>query len=147
MDLYHLGAIQPPQLTQARIWLEEIVVREACQRITDGDIERLEANVREAADATEAGDFELRARKHMEFHRMLAEMTGNPVMVLMMNGVLDVLATFIAKLGDRDNPYVLPSRRRILKHLRGRNPEAAVAEMTSHLKRLQRRYMSLMDQA
>ena len=87
----------------------------------------------------------MRARKHMEFHRLLARMTGNPVMVLVMDGVLDVLAHFIAKIGEQDNPYVLPSRRRMLKHLQARDAEAAVAEMTSHLKRLQRKYLSRVE--
>ncbi|MFS2051128.1 FadR/GntR family transcriptional regulator [Variovorax sp. CT11-76] len=32
MDMYHMGAIQPAQLTEARIWLESILVREACAR-------------------------------------------------------------------------------------------------------------------
>src|SRR5512140_64979 len=64
MDMYHLGAIRPAQLTEARIWLEEIIVREACRRATEQDFEALEANVREAEEATRAGDFALRAEKH-----------------------------------------------------------------------------------
>ena len=35
-DLYHLGAITPQQLTDARIWLSDVVVRVACQRATGG---------------------------------------------------------------------------------------------------------------
>lgn len=147
MDMYHLGAIQPAQLTEARIWLEEIVVREACRRATEQDFEALEANVRDAAEATRAGDFALRARTHLEFHRMLARMTGNPIMVIVMNGVLDVLAHFIGKIGQQDNPYVMPSRHRFLKHFRARDADKAVAEMTMHLKRLQRTYLSRVDAA
>ncbi len=45
MDMYHLGAIQPAQLTEARIWLESIIVREACNRATDVDIAELNANI------------------------------------------------------------------------------------------------------
>ena len=147
MDMYHLGAIQPAQLTEARIWLEEIVVREACRRATEQDFEALEANVREAAEATRAGDFALRAQRHLEFHRMLARMTGNPIMVIVMNGVIDVLAHFIGKIGQQENPYVVPSRRRFMKHFRARDADKSVAEMTAHLKRLQRTYLSRVDGA
>lgn len=147
MDMYHLGAIQPAQLTEARIWLEEIVVREACRRATEQDFEALETNVREAAEATRTGDFALRAHKHLEFHRMLTRMTGNPIMVIVMNGVLDVLAHFIGKIGQQENPYVVPSRRRFMKHFRARDADKSVAEMTAHLKRLQRTYLSRVDGA
>jgi GntR family transcriptional repressor for pyruvate dehydrogenase complex len=142
MDLYHLGSISPTQLTQARIWLEEIVVREACRRATEQQLEALDRNIAEAADAAAAGLFELRARKHLEFHRMLAQITGNPIIVIVMNGVLDVLAHFISEIGEQRNPYVLPSRRRLMAHMRARDADAAAAEMTSLLKRLQRSYLS-----
>lgn len=142
MDLYHLGAITPAQLTQARIWLEEIVVREACRRATQQTLNALDRNIEEAAQAAAAGLFELRARKHLEFHRLLARMTGNPILVIVMNGVLDVLAHFISEIGEQENTYVLPSRRRMMKHMHARDADAAVAEMTSLLKRLQRSYLS-----
>jgi GntR family transcriptional repressor for pyruvate dehydrogenase complex len=145
LDMYHLGSIQPAQLTEARIWLEEIVVREACRRAKPQDLDALEANVEEAAQATRKGDFALRAQKHLEFHRMLARMTGNPIMMIVMNGVLDVLAHFIGRIGEQDNPFVLPSRRRLMKLLRARDADGAVAEMTSHLKRLQRSYLSRVE--
>ena len=50
-DLYHLGAITPQHLTEARIWLSEIVVRVACERATDEDLRTLEDNVAAAARA------------------------------------------------------------------------------------------------
>jgi DNA-binding FadR family transcriptional regulator len=147
MDMYHLGAIRPAQLTEARIWLEEIIVREACRRATEQDFEALEANVREAEEAQRAGDFALRAERHLEFHRMLARMTGNPIMVIVVNGVLDVLAHFISQIGQQENPFTVPSRRRLMKHLRTRDAASAVAEMTQLLKRLQRNYLSRVDGA
>jgi len=142
MDLYHLGAITPAQLTQARIWLEEVVVREACRLATRQDLDALDKNIGEAAEAAAAGLFELRARKHLDFHRLLTQITGNPILAVVMNGVLDVLAHFISEIGEQENPYVLPSRRRMMKHMRARDADAAVAEMTSLLKRLQRSYLS-----
>lgn len=142
LDLYHTGAVAPAQLTEARIWLEEIIVRETCRRASEQDLARLEANIERAAAANAAGDFEARAQLHFEFHRLLAQMTGNPVMIVVMNGVVDILAHFVRQLGQQENAYVLPSRRRLLRHLRARDAEAAVREMTSHLKRLQRAYLS-----
>ena len=147
MDMYHVGSIQPGQLTEARIWLESIVVREACTRATPADIEMLNRNIDEAQEARRRGNFVDRAQKHIEFHRMLARMTGNPIMVIVMNGVLDVLSHFVQRIGDYDNSYVLPSRRRFMEHFAAGDAEAAVAEMESCLKRLQRSYMSRIQAA
>ena len=145
LDMYHLGAIQPAQLTEARIWLESIVVRQACRRATPADIEALELNLREVDAATAAGDFPLRAQKNIDFHRILARMTRNPIMMIVMSGVLDVLQYFIRSIGDYQNTFVLPSRKRFVRHLAEGDADAAVAEMETSLKRLQRNYLSRLE--
>lgn len=142
LDMYHLGAIQPEQLTQARIWLESIIVREACLRATGEDLAALQANIDAAAQAAKDGDFPSRARIHLDFHRMLARMTGNPVMVTLMDGVLEVLHHFVRRIGEYDNTFVMPSRRRFMKHMAERDADAAVQEMEASLKRLQKSYLS-----
>ena len=142
LDLYHVGAIGPAQLTQARIWVESIIVREACQRATPEDLAELHRNIEQAQAATTAGDFASRAKTNIDFHRILARMTGNPIMVVMMDALLTVLLHFIRSIGEKDNPYTLPSRRRFMKHMEEGNVEAAVSEMETMLKRLEKAYLS-----
>jgi DNA-binding FadR family transcriptional regulator len=142
-DLYHLGAITPTDLTEARIWLSAIVVRVACERITEEEIQALERNVEAAAAAAKSGNFELRAGIHRQFHNILAASTGNPIIIITMEAVMEVMRKFIERIGPSDNSYTLPSRRRLIKHLRARDADAAVDEMTKFLGRLQARYMDL----
>jgi GntR family transcriptional regulator, transcriptional repressor for pyruvate dehydrogenase complex len=141
-DLYHLGAITPQQLTEARIWLSEIVVRIACERATEEEIEALEANIEAAAHAV---DFDQRAQLNRRFHVILARATHNPIMAITMESVMAVFGNFIARIGPGDNPFILPSRRRFMKHLRARDAKAAVAEMTKVLSRLQTKYLGQWD--
>lgn len=143
-DLFTLGAIRPDQMTEARIWLEAVVVREACKRATPDDIRALRHNVAETEAAMAAGDFPLRAQKNIEFHRLLARMTGNPIMDMLMGAVLDVLRGFIRSIGEYPNHHVLPSRRRFIVHLEAGNADAAVAEMEASLTRLHKTYLSRM---
>ncbi|MFO1115092.1 MAG: GntR family transcriptional regulator [Beijerinckiaceae bacterium] len=145
MDMYHLGAIHPAQLTEARIWLESIIVREACSRATVDDIAELNANIEAAVAAARDDDLAKCAMKHIEFHGILARITGNPVIMTVMNSVLEVLSHFVNKIGFYDNTFVVPSRRRFMKHLVEGDANAAVAEMETSLKRLQRTYLSLID--
>lgn len=142
LDMYHLGAIPPAKLTEARIWLESIIVREACLRATAKDLEKLHANVRDAEAAMAAGDFHRRAEIHLEFHRILARMTGNPIMEIVMDGVLTVLRHYVLSIGDYENAFVLPSRKRFLKLMEARDVDGAIAEMEASLKKLQRSYLS-----
>lgn len=145
-DLYHLGAITPQHLTEARIWLSATVVRVACERLTEEDLQALEANVEAAVRAQKAGNFEARADLHREFHNLLAAATRNPIIQVTMEGVMEVMRQFVKGIGPSENPYTLPSRRRLLKHLRARDADAAVLEMTKFLQRLEVKYLGLWNE-
>jgi hypothetical protein len=69
-------------------------------------------------------------------------MTGNPIMVIVMEGLLTVLAQFIKSIGEYENTFVLPSRKRFIRHLEEGDAQAAVAEMETSLRRLERGYLS-----
>jgi GntR family transcriptional regulator, transcriptional repressor for pyruvate dehydrogenase complex len=147
LDMYHSGTISPTQLTEARIWLESVVVREACERATPVDIEHLRQNVRQAEEANARGNLDERAEVNLEFHRILARMTGNPVVVIVMDSMLAVLRHFVQTIGPYENSFVPPSRKRFIKLMEARDVQGAIAEMESSLKRLQRSYLSLAKEA
>lgn len=146
-DLYYLGAISPRQLTEARVWIEAIVVRVACERATDEDIAALEQNVAVAAAATKSGDYETRAQTNLQFHSLLGKATHNPVLSIVVDGIMEITAQFVAAAGPQNNPYVMPSRRRLMALLKAGDADGAEAEMTRHLKRLHRAYLSKLDDA
>lgn len=141
-DLYFLGAITPEHLTEARISISAAVIRMACERITDEEIAALEANVAAAERARKAGDFEERTRHHQAFHVLLARTTHNPVLIATTEGIMEITRQFVKAIGPTDEQtYTHPSRKRLLKHLRARDAEKAVAEMSSALTKLHRSYM------
>lgn len=142
-DLYHLGAITPQQLTDARIWLSEITVRIACEKATEEELRALEANIEATAKADKLGQFDERQKLNREFHLVLARVTCNPIIESTMEGVMEVMGEFIKRIGPSENPFILPSRRRLLKFLRARDTESAVKEMTKLLVRLQVHYLAL----
>jgi len=141
-DLYYLGSITPEQLTEARVMLADLVVRDVCVKASKADLEALQANVAAAEAAQKAGNFEERARIHLEFHTLLVKISGNPILILTMEAILQVMAEFIAQIGYAENRFVLPSRRRLLKFLAERNADEAANEMAAHLRRVHRYYLS-----
>lgn len=142
LDMYHLGGIAPHHLTEARIHFESSIIRLACERAVVADIEALNANIDAGEQARVSGDFATRIEQHIEFHRMLARITGNPLMMVVMDGVLDVMMRFLKTLGPYENAYVTPSRHRFMAHFAARNADAAVAEMEKLLRRLEENYLS-----
>jgi len=141
-DLYHLGAITPKQLTESRVWIEAVVIRVACERATDEELAELEANVDAAEIAEKEGNFELRAKIHLDFHSLLGKATHNPVLSITMDGIIEIMRQFVKVIGSQANRFVIPSRRRFLTYIKARDADNAVIEMEKHLHRIHRNYLS-----
>ena len=124
------------------MWLSDVVVRVASERATEEDFAALEANIDASAKAV---DFDERARHNRAFHVILARATRNPILIITMEGIVEVFAHFISQIGPSDNAFILPSRRRFMKHLRARDAVKAAAEMKQALVRLQTQYMDQWD--
>ena len=146
-DLYRLGNIRPEHLTEARILIGTEVARLACARRTAADLQALEANVAEAEAASRAGNLGRRAEIHYEFHSLLARSAKNPVLIILTDALMEMTRHFVEAVGYQPNPYVMPSRKRLLAALRTKDGEAAALEMATMLKRLQRFHLARYEAA
>ncbi|MCC6212081.1 MAG: FadR family transcriptional regulator [Burkholderiales bacterium] len=141
-DLYHLGAIQPQHLTEARIVIGAEVARLACTRRTKEDLEALAANVAAAEAATLRGDVVQRAHVNYEFHRLLARAARNPVLIVITDALMEMTRHFVESIGYMPNRYVMSSRHRLIACLRAKDGAAAAKEMEGMLRRLQRFHLA-----
>lgn len=141
IDMYDLGGITPEQLTEARIWLESLAVRAACERAGTDDIAALQENIQRAIAAHASPDIAPRSTIHLEFHRLIAKATRNPLVIAMMDGILDIVARFVSEIGPYDNTYVIPSRQRFMRHFLAREADKAAAEMEESLRHLHSAYL------
>jgi len=141
--LFHLRGITIEQLTEARIWIGEIVTRVACERATEEDLDLLEQNIEAAEEAYQRGDLAEKLAVQMEFHNILARATHNPVLSLVMESLVEIMRTFAEAIGPEQNDIAIVARRRFMPLLRKRNAKGAIAEMTNHLETLRDRYVKL----
>jgi GntR family transcriptional repressor for pyruvate dehydrogenase complex len=139
-NLYQLGSVSLDELTEARLWLASTVVRIACARATDADLDRLTANVDEAEELIKAGRFEEKIDVQIEFHNLLASTTRNAVMAMLMGAVMEVMRDFAHAAGGERHALTIKARRRLLDALRKRDADEAVTAMTEHLEDLRLRY-------
>lgn len=134
-DMMDLSLFSLTDLTEARAWIESIVVEVACERATDQMLDALEANIADAARLSREGRTTEKAIVNIKFHNLLAEATGNPVLVAFMQSLMEVMTDLVMKLGTPQSDQVFRSRRKLVKHLRARDADSAVKEMQSYLHR------------
>ena len=139
-DLLRLGNLAWSDLTEARIWIEQIIVRVACERATRKDIRLLEENIRQAEALFEAGQLMEKTDTIIEFHNILARSTRNPFLVMMNQSIT-------RRLGSERTREVFKSRRRFMTAFIAGDVDAAVTEMERNLKKVHRLYLRLAREA
>lgn len=144
-DLLRLGGISLTQLTEARAWVEEVVVRVACERADESDLKALEANVQLAEQLFAENRMMEKLEVNLEFHNILAAATKNPVLVMMTQTLSGVMRSFAKRLGAETTRSVIRSRARFIELLRARDADAAVTEMNEHLRSIQAVYMQFAE--
>lgn len=144
-DMFQLGSVTPAQLTEARLHITGPIVRVACERIREQDLLELERSVEEAKLASREGDYVRRSRLNLDFNRILARSTQNPVFVAIMNGLIAMMENFIDTIGPPQGNAVFASRARLIAHLRARDADAATAEMEKYLRIVHKDYLSRLE--
>lgn len=139
--MFEVGGITLAQLTEARLAIETAVIGVLGERLGTLDLGPLYDNVAAAERETRAGNLATKTRLNVEFHVLLAELTGNPVLIMMMKSLMNILLDFISEVGSVMGVDVIESRRKVLKHLSDRDAAGAIAEMERHLKALHLHYI------
>lgn len=135
-DMFSLGSISMAELAEARLHVQELVVRMACERAREADLQALEANIDRTEEMTESGRFLDRVECSREFYRLLGAATGNAVMAMMVQSITELLMKFVyarVAAGGKPQPRLVATRREFLAALRARDAERATRLMRSHL--------------
>lgn len=128
-------------LSELRMIMEPAASRMAAARMGDDKLGELKANIDQCdalvraagADFSEHDFFELE-RGNIEFHRLIGEATGNPVLILTIEYVLDFLFNFKRVMLAPNLEFsqkVIRGHRLIFATLKERDGEAADARWSS----------------
>lgn len=140
-DMLWLGSITLDELTEARLTIQDDVVRMACERATPEDLAALDANIARTEAMTAEGRYLERVECSREFYRLLGEATHNQVMAMMMNSLSEILMKFVyARVaeGGPPQPRLVEKRRAFVAALRARDVESAREQMRRHLESVHR---------
>ena len=142
-DLVFLGQVSTDAVTEARILITNDAIRLACERATEEDLAAIERDIELWAELAGGGADARRSADIVEFYRLLGRATHNEVIVMMLDSLSEIVRLLLERVGPAPRDDVALVRRRILKHLRARNADSAVREMTNHLRRLSRHLQEL----
>jgi DNA-binding FadR family transcriptional regulator len=137
-DMVDLGRITLTELSEARLFLQEIVVRLACERATEADYRALEQDIERTEELARAGRLRERLSYSIQFYSVLAAATHNNALVVLIDALTRILRVLIARLGPAPRQDLVQTRRRFLAHMRVGDVEAAIDEMTHHLNTIHR---------
>ena len=135
-DMLSLGSISVAELTEARMHIQDLVVRLACERATRADLDALAANVDRTEQVTAAGKYLDRVECSREFYGLLVEAAHNQVLAMIVRSITDILMQFVYTRvagGGKPQPRLVEKRRAFLAALRARDPELATRLMRNHL--------------
>jgi DNA-binding FadR family transcriptional regulator len=121
-------------LHQVRSILEVENAGLAAEQATELDIKDLRRIVSEMELA--ANNPEQFALKDAEFHRRLAETTHNPLLILLLDSIRDLMVEVRALVAREQGLYerVMPTHVRVLECVEARDPAGARAAMREHLR-------------
>jgi DNA-binding FadR family transcriptional regulator len=135
-DFVRLGDITLEELTEARIEIQDLIVRYACLRGSEVDFAELEVIAEQTRDVN---DVETRYRYAVDFYRVLARATRNRIFGIFVNSLSAILQEFVAGPGyETLQETLIDSRFRLIARLRARDVDGATEEMRAHLKRIDR---------
>jgi len=140
-DLFRLGTLGHEHLTEARMVVALATTRATCERGSEADLDALVNNVRAAETAVKAGNISERVSINLEFFRILADASRNPLLIILTDALIEIQVLLLEVLTPAPSSTVMASRRRLLKHLLARDTERAAGEMEVHLKALERHYL------
>ena len=143
--LIRLGYVTMEDLTEARIWLEQVVVEHAAQHRTDDDLRRIEENVRQSEEIV--GQGVIPRKVNLDFHVLLAEAAKNPIFVMLIESLMGVLRKFLEERSP-DLDYIATvsvSHRRIYEAIRDRDSARAKTALLDHLLDVDRHMSSLVE--
>jgi DNA-binding GntR family transcriptional regulator len=118
----------------------------ACQRLTEDEITQLDEVVADSETAAQDGDFVKVSQLDFEFHRILADATGNRYLSRYLLHLHQVTTrfNFAAWKRDRSASPSIVEHRQIVELMRQRDIEGAKSAMRSHIENARQRIVGTM---
>ena len=127
-------------LSEVRLLLEPYIAEKATPAITQDDLHRLEKLIKDSEHAIKNNASLASRQDEIEFHRIIASITGNPILMFILDFVENLLIDTkeILKPGKEFSGKVLRAHKRIYNALLERNVKKVHEEMVRHIREVEK---------
>ncbi len=134
-EVAHISETSLREVLEVRRSLEDLAIELACQRITDEEIQELEAAESTFADAIRRGDAMNIAETDEHYHDVIYQSTGNSRLVQILNNLREQMYRYrLEYIKDADKRQILiVEHEHILKALKSRNIAEAKSAVREHI--------------
>lgn len=136
-DMITLGRITIEDLTEARILIEDVIVRLACERATKEDFEAIARDVQRVEELTRSGKIGDKIEDNVVFYELLARATHNQTLVLISQSLSRVVYHIVLLIGPGPLNDLAEVRRQFLDRFTKRDARGAAKILSEHFLRLQ----------
>jgi GntR family transcriptional regulator, transcriptional repressor for pyruvate dehydrogenase complex len=133
----------PRHLSEVRLSIEPVIIKIAAERITlrelaeiDENITYCEEKLAKAQSNIPLKDYYEIGQKNVDYHRLIAQATHNPVFALTEDYVMDFISEFKKSVFTPDvdhNAQIVREHRDIFNSLKEKDGEASASKMIFHL--------------
>lgn len=135
-DMVSLAQASIESVTEARIEITCVAIRLACERATEEELDAIQEDIDIHADLFRMGQGSRNVQSVIQFYRLIAQATHNPLIVMMVDALSQVYRGLLAQVDPRPNKDIMVVRQRILDLMRRRDAQAASEAMAQHLRRV-----------
>jgi GntR family transcriptional repressor for pyruvate dehydrogenase complex len=139
-NFLHFKNLSLRHLTEVRLILESHIAEKAAHTITEEDLNRLKKLIEESEYVLKHNIPTESRKNEIEFHRIIGSITGNPILMFILDFVENLLIDTkeILQPGKDFSREVLNAHKRIYKALLGKDSKKAQEEMIKHVKEVER---------
>jgi GntR family transcriptional repressor for pyruvate dehydrogenase complex len=145
-NFLHFKNVSIPDLSEVRKVLEPYLARVAARRLQPETLKKLWSMNAACQENVRLGKKIIGGKDEIDFHILLAETTGNPVVVLILDFVNSLLMEIKKNLkpGLSFSEQVLAAHKRVLDALQAGDSERAAHEMYDHVCEVEEGLMKLL---
>lgn len=132
-DMMALKRISLRHLTEARVELMNVILKLACANADETDFALIEKNIEKTRVAIENKERDTQLELNAEFYSIIAQATRNPIYTLLVAPISEVVRRFVKEAGVRATIEVVDTREELLRLMRARDTDGAIALLTEYL--------------
>jgi DNA-binding FadR family transcriptional regulator len=131
-DMVSLAQASVESVMEARTEITSVAIRLACARATEAEFEAIQRDIDLHTGLFQVGQASRNTRSVIEFYRLIALATHNPLILMMVDALSEVYRGLLARVDPRPNKDIMVVRQRVLDLMRKRDAQAAVEAMSAY---------------